>query len=113
MSARPAEDSGILHAVHELQEAFAWDVGLSLVYDLRAVLPDDPSNVVGYLLRGIVGYNAAPTVLEGVAYLAYWFVLILIYLGIRTGKISVVAEPMARVWRSLTGRERKAPVQNP
>lgn len=96
------------HAVHELQEAFAWEFGSTVVYDLRAVFPDDPSNLVGYLLRGIVGYNAAPTVLEGVAYLAYWVVLVLVYLGIRTGKITAVAEPLRRAWRALTRRQTEA-----
>ncbi len=79
-----------------------------MVYDLRVVFPDEPSNVVGYLLRGIVGYDAAPTVLESVAYLAYWFVLILVYLGIRSGKITIVTEPLRRGWYAISGRRVEA-----
>ena len=93
------------HAVHELQKAFAWDLGAATLYDLTRVFPDDASNVVGYLLRGIVGYNAAPTVLESAAYVAYWIVVVLVYLGIRTGKITVVSEPLRRAWHALSGRK--------
>ncbi len=96
------------HAVQELQTAFGWGFGSAMVYDLRVVFPDEPSNVVGYLLRGIVGYDAAPTVLESVAYLAYWFVLILVYLGIRSGKITIVTEPLRRGWYAISGRRVEA-----
>jgi len=92
------------HAVHELQEALAWGFGSAPVYDLRLILPDDSSNVAGYLLRGIVGYTAAPTVLEVSAYVAYWIVLILVYLGIRTGKIAAVTDPLRRVWHRISRR---------
>src|SRR5207247_11198271 len=34
------------------------------VYDLHLVFPADASNTAGYLLRGIIGYSDAPTVLE-------------------------------------------------
>jgi high-affinity Fe2+/Pb2+ permease len=74
------------------------------VYDLRLILPDDSSNVAGYLLRGVVGYTAAPTVLEVSAYVAYWIVLILVYLGIRTGKIAAVTDPLRRVWHRISRR---------
>lgn len=97
------------HAVHELQEAFAWGFGSTMVYDLRLVLPDDqpdlgPRGVAGYLLRGVVGYTAAPTVLEVSAYVAYWLVLVLVYFGIRTGKIAAVTEPLRRAWHRISGR---------
>jgi len=96
------------HAVHELQEAFGWTFGSALVYDLRIAFSDEPSNTLGYLLRGIVGYTAAPTVLESVAYLAYWVILVLVYLGIRTGRISLVTGPLRRAWRAISGRKLQA-----
>jgi high-affinity iron transporter len=57
------------YSVHELQEAgwFPFLEGHS--FDLSASLPDDSG--VGAVLRGLIGYNADPTVLEIVAWLAY------------------------------------------
>jgi high-affinity iron transporter len=95
------------HAVHELQEASGSGFGAAPLYDLSAVFPHDASNPAGYLLRGIIGYNATPTVLEGAAYLAYWVVLVLVYLGIRSGKIAVVADPLRRMWHGVLRRGRK------
>jgi len=95
--------------VNELQEAFGWTVGSGLVYNLRAVFSSGPENPLGYLLRGIVGYSDAPTVLESVAYVAYWVFTGLVYLGIRSGKMSVVTDPLRRMWRSLVPRAAKAP----
>jgi len=96
------------NAVHELQEAFVWQFGSAAVYDLRLVFPSDPSNTAGYLLRGIIGYSDAPTVLEAFAYVGYWIVVILAYIGIRTGKIAVVTAPLRRAWDALTGRKASA-----
>ena len=86
--------------IHEFQDAFGWAFGSALVYDWSAVFSSGPGNPLGYLLRGIVGYSDAPTVLESVAYVAYWAFTLLVYLGIRTGKIVVVTEPLRRFWRS-------------
>lgn len=93
------------HAIHELQVAFAWSFASAPVYDLSVAFSDSPSNPAGYLLRGIVGYNDVPTILEGVAYLSYWIVLILVYLGIRSGRVAIVVEPLRRAWRALLGRK--------
>ena len=97
-------------AVHELQEAFVWQFGSAAVYDLRLVFPVDETNTAGYLLRGIVGYSDAPTVLEVVAYVGYWIVVVLAYLGIRTGKIAIITVPLQRGWRALVGRKAPAGV---
>jgi high-affinity iron transporter len=57
------------YAVHELQEA-GWLAFLDTVaFDLSGVLPDDSG--VGAVVRGLVGYNADPTVLEVLAWTAY------------------------------------------
>lgn len=92
--------------VSEFQEAFGWTFGNGLVYNLTSVFSSGPDNPLGYLLRGIVGYNDAPTVLESLAYVAYWIFTLLVYLGIRTGRIAVITAPLRRFWRSLVpGRE--------
>jgi high-affinity iron transporter len=95
------------HAAHELQEASGSSFAAMPLYDLSVAFPHNESNPVGYLLRGIVGYSANPTVLEGAAYLAYWIVLILVYLGIRSGRIAIVADPLRRAWHALVGRGRE------
>lgn len=99
--------------VAELQEAFGWTVGSGLVYDLSAVFSSDQANPLGYLLRGIVGYSDRPTVLESAVYLAYWAFVAAVYLGIRTGKISVVTGPLQRAWRSLIARGQETPGHAP
>jgi len=62
------------YSVHELQEA-GWFGSIleSHAFDLSASLPDDSG--LGAVLRGLVGYNADPTVLEVVAWLAYLVVV--------------------------------------
>ena len=94
--------------VHEFQDAFGWTLGSGLVYNLSGVFSSGPENPLGYLLRGVVGYNDAPTVLESVAYLAYWAFTLLVYLGIRNGKIAVVTDPIRRFWRSLVPARKPA-----
>lgn len=99
------------HAVHELQEAFVWQFGSSTLYDLHAVFPADETNTIGYLLRGIIGYSDAPTLLEVSAYIGYWIVVILAYLGMRTGRISIITTPLRRAWYALIGRKAPTPAE--
>jgi high-affinity iron transporter len=66
------------YSVHELQEA-GWLPFLdSPAFDLSATFPDDEG--VGAVLRGLVGYNADPGVLEVVAWAAYLVVVGTLYL---------------------------------
>ncbi len=91
--------------VRGLQEAglLPWLVGPT--YDLSQLLPSGESNLVGNLLSGLIGYNDAPTQLEVVAYFTYWAFTILVYLGIRTGKIEAVTRPLKDLWvRRVRGR---------
>lgn len=74
------------NGIAELQEGFGWTFASGFVYDWSAVLPDE-TNAVGSLLRGIIGYSEHPTVLAAAAYIAYWSFAILIYLGIRSGRL--------------------------
>jgi len=80
------------NAVLELREALGWQ--LLPVYNLTAIFPANETNTAGYLLRGIIGYSDAPTLVEVAAYFGYWIVVILAYLGIRTGKITIVTAPV-------------------
>ena len=66
------------YSVHELQEAGWLPFLESPAFDLSATLPDDEG--IGAVLRGLVGYNADPGVLEVVAWLAYLVVVGTLYL---------------------------------
>ena len=66
------------YSVHELQEAGWLPFLESHAFDLSATLPDDDG--VGAVLRGLVGYNADPGVLEVVAWAAYLVVVGTLYL---------------------------------
>ena len=90
------------NAVLELLEALGWQ--LLPVYNLTAIFPANETNTAGYLLRGIIGYSDAPTLVEVAAYFGYWIVVILAYLGIRTGKITIVTAPLRRAWDAMLGR---------
>lgn len=87
--------------IHELQGAgvLPWFAGE--VYNFQLVFPDGQSNPVGYILRGLIGYNDNPTQLEVVAYFAYWAFTGIMYWGIKTGKIEAVTRPLRRAWRAL------------
>jgi high-affinity iron transporter len=66
------------YSVHELQEAGWFPFLEAHAYDLSATLPDDEG--IGAVLRGLVGYNADPGVLEVVAWAAYLVVVGTLYL---------------------------------
>jgi len=65
-------------AVHELQEAGWLPLLEQTAFDVSPTLPDDSG--IGAVLRGLVGYNADPTVLEVVAWLGYLVVVGALYL---------------------------------
>ena len=66
------------YAIHELQEAGWFPLLEAHAFDLSATLPDDSG--LGAVLRGLVGYNADPTVLEVVSWFAYLVVVGALYL---------------------------------
>jgi high-affinity iron transporter len=66
------------YSVHELQEAGWFPFLEAHAYDLSGSLPDDEG--IGAVLRGLVGYNADPTVLEVIAWAAYLVVVGVLYL---------------------------------
>lgn len=65
-------------SVHELQEAGWFPFLEAHAFDVSATLPDDEG--IGAVLRGLVGYNADPGVLEVVAWAAYLVVVGTLYL---------------------------------
>lgn len=65
------------YAIHELQEAGWFPFLTATAFDLSGVLPDDSG--IGAVLRGLVGYNADPTVLEVVAWMGYLAVVGTLY----------------------------------
>lgn len=90
--------------VHELQEAGVLPWLSGEVYNLQAAFPDGQANPSGFILRGLIGYNDNPTWLEAVAYSSYWLFTILVYLGIKTGKIAIVTRPLRHLWSVLARR---------
>jgi high-affinity iron transporter len=65
------------YSIHELQEAGWFPILETQAFEL-ASLPDDEG--VGAILRGLLGYNADPTVLEVIAWLSYLVVIGALYL---------------------------------
>jgi high-affinity iron transporter len=77
-------------AVHELQEAGWLPLLEQTAFDVSATLPDDSG--IGAVMRGLVGYNADPTVLEVIAWLGYLFVVGALYMR---PVASVASRPIA------------------
>lgn len=71
----------VTHAVHEFVESGFISGGPQL-FDLSRWLPDDAGP--GGLLRTLFGYSADPTLVEGVAYVGYYAIALLLW---RTGLI--------------------------
>jgi len=66
------------YSIHELQEAGWLPFLTATAFDLSSFLADDRG--VGAVLRGLIGYNADPTVLEVVAWITYLVVIGALYL---------------------------------
>ena len=81
----------VTHGVHEFVEAGVLAGGPEL-FDLSGVLPDDTG--LGAVLRSLFGYSADPTLIEGLAYAAYFAVALVLW---RTGVIGRIAPPRPAV----------------
>jgi high-affinity iron transporter len=81
------------YSLHELQEAGWLPFLEGHAYDLSASLPDDEG--VGAILRGLVGYNADPTWLEVVGWLAYLVIVGALFLRGATRVRAVEPRPSA------------------
>ena len=63
------------HGIHELQEAGWIPVFVERVWNLKPILDD--GSAAGSVLRTLVGYNDSPSLLEVIAYLSYWIVVVI------------------------------------
>jgi high-affinity iron transporter len=61
-------------AAHEFQEIGWLPMQNQLAWDTSSLLANE--SVLGALLRTLLGYNAAPSILEVLSYLFYWIVLL-------------------------------------
>jgi high-affinity iron transporter len=77
----------VTHGVHEFVEAGVISGG-PVLFDLSASLPDKDG--VGAMLRSLFGYSADPTLVEGIAYAAYFVLALVLW---RTGIIGRFAAP--------------------
>jgi len=66
----------VTHGVHEFVEAGLIGGGPQL-FDLSGPLPDREG--AGAILRSLFGYSADPTLLEGIAYVAYYVVALVLW----------------------------------
>ena len=66
----------VTHGVHEFVEAGVV-AGGPVLFDLSATLPDGEG--AGALLRSLFGYSADPTLLEGIVYVAYYVVALVLW----------------------------------
>ncbi len=78
-------------AVHEYQEIGLLPLTIPHIWNLTAVLDD--STGLGGILRTLVGYNSAPSLLEVLSYVAYW---VLAVVGVRWWVDRQMAKAQAR-----------------
>lgn len=74
------------HGMHEFQELETifgpLGVGINTVFlDLSSVL-NDKENILGVMLRALLGYQDKPTYLELIAYLGYWIMILMVFIKI-------------------------------
>ena len=63
----------VAHGVHELQEAGVLPVIVEHVWDVNSIV--DENSTMGSILKALFGYNGNPSLLEVVAYGAYFIVI--------------------------------------
>ena len=65
----------VAHGVHELNEAGWVPAVIEQVWDINPIL--DENSAAGQILKALFGYNGNPSLMEVVAYLGYWAVVLL------------------------------------
>ena len=66
--------AGLLaHGIHEFQEAGVVPIIQEHVWDINHIV--DENSFVGSILKAVLGYNGNPSLLEVLAYIAYWLIV--------------------------------------
>lgn len=68
----------IAYGIHELQEAGAVPILIEHLWDVNFLLNEN--SPIGLVLKGLVGYNANPSLIEVLAYFSYLLVMLLFFL---------------------------------
>lgn len=63
------------HGIHEFQEIGWLPVLTTQAWNIESFLSND--STIGSFLRALVGYNDSPSILEVIAYGAYWLIIVL------------------------------------
>ncbi len=64
----------VAYGVHELQEAAVLPTYIEHVWDINFIL--DENGLLGQILKGLIGYNGNPSLLEVIAYVLYLGIMI-------------------------------------
>ena len=89
----------VVHGVHELEEAGILPSIISPVWDINPHVNADGSyplmhekGIIGSFLKGLFGYNANPSLLEIIAYVAYLDIIFILYKRINDSKFKATAD---------------------
>jgi len=81
----------VSHAVHEFSELGWLPSIVEHVYDLNSIVPE--TSTLGQFLKALFGYSGSPSLIEMLAYVAYFVVVLgLVWLFNRKPVAKVVAE---------------------
>ncbi|NOZ05078.1 MAG: high-affinity iron transporter [Chloroflexi bacterium] len=64
----------VAHGIHEFQEAALFPTLVAHVWDTNAIL--DENSFVGLMLKSLFGYNGNPSLLEVIAYVGYYAIIL-------------------------------------
>lgn len=77
----------VAHGVHEFEEAGLVKGIVTPLFDINYILNE--KGIVGSFLKGLFGYNGNPSLLEVLAYVAYFGVIFYLYKRIESSRVRV------------------------